>query len=99
MAKGGTRSGAGRPKGRKNNKTLQIEEARVLLREMIFEELEPITRAQLDLAQGAWYEDARGRVYRTKPDRGAAELLLAHAIGKPREIVEQTGKIVLRIDI
>lgn len=100
MPRGGLRLNSGRPKGRKNNVTLQTEEARALLREMILDELEPIARAQLDLAQGIWIEDVeRGRVYRQKPDKAAAELLLAHAIGKPKDIMEHQGDIQIVLNI
>ncbi len=100
MPRGGIRLNSGRPKGRKNNATLQIDEARTILRDMIFKQLEPIAKAQLALATGLWYEDAeKGRVYRTKPDRGAAALLLAHSIGKPTETVQLEEEIVLHLDL
>jgi hypothetical protein len=91
---------SGRPKGRKNNAKLEIEEARTILRELIFKQIEPIAKAQLDLATGLWYEDVeKGRVYRTKPDKGAAALLLAHSIGKPIELEHEQEEIVLMLDI
>lgn len=100
MSKGGLRPGSGRPKGRKNNATLQTEEAREILRQMVLEELEPITRAQVELAKGVWYEDPlKGRIYRQKPDKAAAELLLAHAIGKPRETIQQQGEVRILVDL
>lgn len=100
MTKGGKRTGSGRPKGMKNKKTLEIEEARAILRKMVFQDLEPITRAQLELAKGLWYEDpVKGRVYQTKPDKAVADLLLAHAIGKPREEIEHSGEVTLKLDL
>lgn len=100
MSKGGVRTGSGRPKGRKNNSTLRIEEAREILRQMVLEELEPITRAQVELAKGIWYEDPlKGRIYRQKPDKAAAELLLAHTIGKPERPLELEGGVTILIDL
>lgn len=100
MPRGGLRPNSGRPKGRKNDSTLEIEEARVLLREMVFQELKPIAEAQIELAKGLWYEDAmHGRVYQQKPDKGAAELLLAHSVGKPKETLEHQGEIHIIMDV
>lgn len=100
MPRGGIRQNSGRPKGRKNNTTLEIDEARTILRNMIFQKLEPIAKAQLDLAQGLWYDDAeKGRVYRSRPDKGAAALLFAHSIGKPTETIQIEEDIVLKLDL
>ena len=50
--RGGRREGAGRPRGRKELKTLAKEEAREFLRQMVTAELEPMARAQIDNAKG-----------------------------------------------
>lgn len=66
----------GRPKNRKNNKTLEKEEARQLWRQMVFERLTPLFEAQMSLARGTSYlyrieENAKGgreHVIVTDPD-------------------------------
>src|SRR5262245_39489943 len=52
MARGGKREGAGRPKGRKEVKTLAKEQARELLRQMVTKNLEPLVAAMIDSALG-----------------------------------------------
>ena len=70
MPRGGIRQNSGRPKGRKNNTTLEIDEARTILRNMIFK-ARTIAKAQLDLAQGLWYDDAKKEgCDRSRPDKG-----------------------------
>jgi hypothetical protein len=49
---GGKRTGAGRPAGTKNEKTLEKAAARELVRQMITERLEPLLAAQIDNAVG-----------------------------------------------
>lgn len=46
-----------------------------------------------ELARGVTYDDPdRGKIYKTKPDKAAIELLLAYGIGKPADKLELTGK-------
>jgi hypothetical protein len=97
--KGGIRPGAGRPKGRKNDATLVAEEAREMLKKMVFEELEPIARGLLDSAKGLSYQGEDGLVYTLKPDKGAADLLLMHTLGKPKQAVEIEERHTILIDI
>jgi hypothetical protein len=52
MKHGGTRVGAGRPKGVKNKMTLEKEVAREALRELVMAELEPLVEAQIAHALG-----------------------------------------------
>src|SRR5215831_930719 len=52
MARGGKRRAAGRPKGRKEVKTLAKEQAREFLRQMVTSSLEPLVQAQIDNALG-----------------------------------------------
>lgn len=61
MGHGGARPGAGKPKGHKSKSTLSKEIAREELRKLVLSELEPMTRAQMDVAQGIKY-----LVYRSK---------------------------------
>ena len=96
--KGGARIGAGRPKGRKNETTLVAEEAREILRNMVFQELEPIAKGMLQLAKGISYKGEDGVVFTLKPDKGAADLLFAYALGKPKQAVELEEKHTILID-
>jgi hypothetical protein len=59
MAKDGTRRG--RPKGSKSKKTLEKEAARVVLRELVLAEMQPMVEAQVKHAKGISY-----LVYREK---------------------------------
>jgi hypothetical protein len=52
MQNGGARPGAGRPKGRKLLKTLEKEQAREYVRQMVTARLESLLEAQLDNAEG-----------------------------------------------
>jgi hypothetical protein len=98
MPRGGARLNTG-PKG-KHKKTLEAEAARELLKTMVFAELGPIVNAQLDLAKGHLLQTTKdGTIYSKSPDKGAAELLFNHAIGKPKESVELIGEIKIDVDI
>ncbi len=55
MPGGGKQPGAGRPKGAKSQKTLDLEWERELLRRQILARLAPVTDAQLDHAGGVSY--------------------------------------------
>jgi len=61
MGHGGKREGAGKPKGYKAPKTLEKEEARRVLREMVLASMTPMVEAQIKHAQGINY-----LVYREK---------------------------------
>lgn len=76
----------------KHKKTLEAEAMRQIIREYVSDNLLPILRAQGDLAMGHLVQGRTGQIYTKSPDRGAAELLLAHGIGKPKESFEHTGK-------
>ena len=58
---GGARPGAGKPKGHKAPSTLEKEEARALLRRLVFARLEPIVTAQISQAEGIKYLVTRGK--------------------------------------
>src|SRR5262249_27233466 len=51
MQKGGARTGAGRPKGKKMLKTLEKEQAREGVRQMLTERLPRLVEAQMDNAE------------------------------------------------
>jgi hypothetical protein len=55
MPKGGKRPGAGRPKGRKDNKTLDKEAMREELRRRVAAAFGPLIDAQISNAQGIKY--------------------------------------------
>lgn len=55
MASGGKRPGAGRPKGAKNERTLDLIWERELLRRQILKERGPMVQAQMAHAQGVSY--------------------------------------------
>ena len=55
MPRGGKRPGAGRPKGSKEPKTLEKEEARALLRRIVAANLTPMVEAQVAHAKGLKY--------------------------------------------
>lgn len=52
MPRGGKRPGAGRPKGSKEPKALEKEEARAALRARVFAEMGPLVDAQIQNAKG-----------------------------------------------
>jgi len=55
MANGGRRTGAGRRKGSKNKKTIEIEEARKQFQQMVLRRLKPIFEHQYTLVEGVSY--------------------------------------------
>jgi hypothetical protein len=57
---GGERPGAGRPKGSKNAKTLEREEAKRYLSETVRAEIAPLVRAHLEVAKGLVCMYAKG---------------------------------------
>lgn len=61
MPRGGARPGAGRKKGYKEAPTLEKEEARKRLREMVVAKLTPLVEAQIKHAQGISYLVVRGK--------------------------------------
>jgi len=100
---GGARPGAGRPKGSLGKKARMKLEGRELIRKMVSERLSPMLESQLDLAEGLYYEkeDSNGliKVYKNKPDKGAAQMLIDHAYGRAKESIEHTGKMELLVDV
>lgn len=52
---GGSRLGAGKPKGYKHQKTLEREAARAYLSERVRAEIDPLTTAHLEAAKGVSY--------------------------------------------
>lgn len=94
MGSGGVRPNAGRKKGYKEKRTIEREEARERITQKVIKELDSIIEAQIDLAKGHLVEEitstGRKRIYSKSPDKNAAELLLAHGIGKPTEHYDHT---------
>jgi hypothetical protein len=69
--RGGRQPGAGRPPGRKNNTTLNKEQAREVARLMITAKMEQLIAAQLQAACGLKYlvaRDANGKFQRIGPE-------------------------------
>lgn len=58
---GGTRPGAGRPKGAKNIATLSKEMAREALRQIVLAEMSDLVKSQIAAAKGIKYLVARNR--------------------------------------
>lgn len=52
MAKGGARPGAGRPKGRKDNATLEREKVEAAIRQRIMRTADKLITSQMNLAKG-----------------------------------------------
>lgn len=76
---GGKRPGAGRKKGFRFSKTLEKEAARELVRQKVFENLEPMLRAQMAHAQGIGHlftRDKHGK-YTKIENMAVAEKLLS----------------------
>lgn len=82
---GGARPGAGRPKGKKNKETLEIDAARRALRQRIMRNLEPIITAQLALAKGISYVYRIEKTYDKKDKLTKVEHVL---VEDPYEIKE-----------
>jgi hypothetical protein len=61
IVRGGKRQGAGRPRGSKGKKTLEKEEARRLLREMVMASIAPLVDAQIANALGVKFLVARNK--------------------------------------
>lgn len=74
--RGGARPGAGRPKGRKSSKTLEIEaKAKLYAGDAL--------QALVDVAQNSENDSARV---------SAAQAILDRGYGKPRQALEHTGE-------
>jgi hypothetical protein len=83
---GGPRPNSGRPKGRKAQKTLDKEQARELVRQMVTQSLQPLVQAQLDNARGLRYlvtrDKSTGKFVRV------TEAMARQKLGKHEELVE-----------
>jgi hypothetical protein len=86
MARGGKRAGAGRQKGSKGKVTLEKEEARRLLREMVMARMAPLVEAQLANSMGIKYlvvrDKGKGKFLRV------TEAMAKVKLGQDEEIVE-----------
>jgi len=83
----------GRPKGSKNNKTIEQEEALNQLREKVRVKWDELLEAKMSLALGcktlrqSWSNGKKvgeEYVYKEKPDSGSIEYLQALVVGKPK---------------
>lgn len=94
----GNKLSKGRPKA---NHTLQKEEMRKTLVQMVKKEFVPLITSQLEAAKGLYYEkmteDGNIIIYREKPDINASKYLLDQAIGRPTEHIEVSGGIALLV--
>ena len=61
MPKGGKRPGAGRKPGGRNKATIEREIARKLYEQAILKNLDPLIKAQFELAEGSFIMMARER--------------------------------------
>lgn len=80
----GHKFGKGMPKGHKTAKVIAREDAR-----KVFEETQMIFWDKITFAQAK----------RALRDRASAEYTINQVIGKPKETVEHTGEVSLRIDV
>jgi hypothetical protein len=91
--RGGARLGAGRKRGLAS---IKAEEARKYLVSRVASELEPIITGQIELAKGAYYEEADGegvrKVYRKLPDTRSAAYLVDQAFGRAKETLDMNVK-------
>ena len=99
--RGGKRIGAGKPKGHKASHTIETQETRKKIVQMISERTEELMSAKLALALGytkAITNEAGDirQVYTVSPDGNAIQYLLNQVIGKPRETI-QTLKDEVRL--
>jgi hypothetical protein len=85
--RGGPQPGSGRPKGKKNAKTILQEEALAFMRKTIVKEWEPLLLAQMELAKGVTVR-VDEKIYKKAPDNVALQYLFAMVVGKPKESVD-----------
>ena len=90
--RGGKREGAGKPKGHKASHTLEAQETRKKIVQMISERTEELMAAKFALALGhkKAFKNQSGDIveaYTVSPDGSAIEYLLNQVIGKPKETV------------
>lgn len=102
---GGKRIGAGKPKGYKASHTLEAQETRKKIVEMISERTEELMSAKFALALGytkaITNEDGKvTQVYTVSPDGNAIQYLLNQVIGKPKETIQTLNEeFRLMVDI
>lgn len=92
MALGGSRPGAGRPKGAQ---TLLKQAMRQRIYDFVSERLDGILESMHEKARGVAIidkkDDTGERIFDLPPDPVAAKLLIEHAIGKPPEALDITS--------
>lgn len=88
----------GLPKGTAN--VVSKAKAREQVLNKINKHKDKILLAQIEAAKGMYYLEADGKVvYHKKPDTGMGEYLLNQLIGRPKENVEHTGEVSLKVDL
>ena len=91
----------GRPKARH---TIEAAKAREYLINSIAKDLEPILEAQKESAKGIWLEEKdkdgkRIRVYQKHPALSTGEYLLNQLVGRPKESLEVSGGLDLKLNV
>ena len=103
--RGGKRIGAGKPKGYKASHTLETQETRKKIVEIISERTEELMAAKFALALGhtkAITNEAGEvrQVYTVSPDGNAIQYLLNQVIGKPTQTIQSlSDNMRLMVDI
>lgn len=95
MGHGGARQGAGFPKGKLKQKTLEKKAEREIIFSFVSERLTGILEAMHSKAVGCAIidkkDDTGERIFDLPPDEKAAKLLLEYAYGKPQQYVDITS--------
>ncbi len=93
----------GWPKGKKRGspkKPLERKDAREHILRRIARHKDEILKAQIEDAKGLYYHNAeKDIVYQKKPNTAIGEYLLNQLIGKPKESIDHSGEVSLKIDI
>jgi len=100
MAQGGFRPGSGRKRGMAS---ITAENARAFMLKEIAKDLEPIMAAQKEAAKGLWYEkltdSGKLKIYQRDPELRTGEYLLNQLVGRPREVIQLSGEMSLKLDV
>ena len=93
----------GWPTGKKRDKpsfTGKTKDNREHIIRKIAKHKDAILQAQIESAKGLWFfDDKKNMVYTKKPDTSIGEYLLNQLIGKPKESMELSGEVQLKIDL
>lgn len=93
----------GWPTGKKRDKpsyTGKIKDNREHVIRKIAKHKDAILQAQIEDAKGLFYYNAeKDIVFTKKPNTAIGEYLLNQLIGKPKESIDHSGEVSLKIDI